>query len=138
MKKITIATLITFLLIFFAGCGDSGYTVDGIDDSVSPVSMREDTTDSWKVVTIAQSNLSPEDYAYSYYKTCFEDGDTIHWIVNFNTNTTTSISKSGDSVFVTVYEYVDGEEHSAKSIGTGTVYGEWSMNPDTGEMTKVK
>lgn len=137
MKKILILLLL-FGLIAFTACGSSGISVDGIDDPVSPHAMNDDDTGSWKVVTIAQAGLEPEDFAAAYYAACFEDGDTAHWIVNFSTNTTTVISRTGDQVFVTCHEYVDGEEHSAKEIGTGQLYGEWLLDPDTGKMEKLQ
>lgn len=137
MKKMLILLLL-FGLIAFTACGSSGISVDGIDDPVSPHAMNDDDTGSWKVVTIAQSGLGPEDFAAAYYDACFEDDDTVHWIVNFSTNTTTSIARSGDQVFVTCYEYVDGEEHSAKDIGTGQLYGEWMLDPDSGKLEKLQ
>ena len=137
MKKILILLLL-FGLIAFTACGNSGVSVDGIDDPVSPHAMNDDDTGSWKVVTIAQAGLEPEDFAAAYYAACFEDGDTAHWIVNFSTNTTTAISRVGDQVFVSCYEYVDGGEHSAKEIGTGQLYGEWLLDPDTGKMEKLQ
>ena len=137
MKKILILLLL-FGLIAFTACGSSGVSVDGIDDPVSPHAMNDDDTGSWKVVTIAQAGLEPEDFAAAYYAACFEDGDTAHWIVNFSTNTTTAISRVGDQVFVSCYEYVDGEEHSAKEIGGGQLYGEWLLDPDTGKMEKLQ
>ena len=137
MKKILILLLL-FGLIAFTACGSSGISVDGLDDPVTPHAMNDDDTGSWKVVTIAQSGIEPEDFAPAYYAACFEDGDTAHWIVNFGTNTTTSIVRTGDQVFVTCYEYVDGEEHSAKEIGTGQLYGEWLLDPDTGKMEKLQ
>lgn len=138
MKKIIVLLLLVVSVLSFSGCGDSGYSVDGIDCSVNPVSMVDDSTGGWKVVTIAQSGISAEDYAYNYYKTCFEAGDTIHWIVNFSTNTTSSISVIGSDVYVGVREYVDDEEHSAKDIGSGMLYGEWLMDPETGAMEKIQ
>ena len=137
MKKILILLLL-FGLIAFTACGSSGISVDSIDDPVSPHAMNDDDTGSWKVVTIAQAGLEPEDFAAAYYAACFEDGDTAHWIVNFSTNTTTAISRVGDQVFVSCYEYVDGEEHSAKEIGAGQLYGEWLLDPDTGKMEKLQ
>ena len=138
MKKILLILTLAFTVALFAGCGSDGIAVDGLDDPVTPHAMNDDDTGSWKVVTIAQSGIEPEDFAPAYYAACFEDGDTAHWIVNFGTNTTTSIVKTGNQVFVTCYEYVDGEEHSAKDIGTGQLYGEWLLNPDTGKMEKLQ
>lgn len=114
--------------------GGGDYSVKGIKDSVHPQSVRNDTTGSWKYCMIAQSGITAEDYAYNYYKTCFEPGDTVHYVVNVSTNTTTCISDLGGLVAVTTTEYVDGEEHDASTLGGGMVLGSWNLYPDTGKM----
>lgn len=114
--------------------GGGDYSVKGIKDSVHPQSVRNDTTGSWKYCMIAQSGITAEDYAYNYYKTCFESGDTVHYVVNVSTNTTTCISDLGGLVAVTTTEYVDGEEHDASTLGGGMVLGSWNLYPDSGEM----
>ena len=114
--------------------GGGDYSVKGIKDEVHPQSVRNDTTGSWKYCMIAQSGITAEDYAYNYYKTCFESGDTVHYVVNVSTNTTTCISDLGGLVAVTTTEYVDGEEHDASTLGGGMVLGSWNLYPDSGEM----
>lgn len=114
--------------------GSGDYSVKGIKDEVHPQSVRNDTTGSWKYCMIAQSGITAEDYAYNYYKTCFESGDTVHYVVNVSTNTTTCISDLGGLVAVTTTEYVDGEEHDASTLGGGMVLGSWNLYPDTGKM----
>lgn len=118
--------------------GGSDYKVNGIDDDVHTQSVRNDSTGSWKYCMIAQSGITAEDFAYNYYKTCFESGDTVHYIVNVSTNTTTCISDIGGFVSVTTTEYVDGEEHDASTLGSGMVLGSWILYTDTGEMESVE
>ena len=136
MKKILITLVICFAVSAFVGCG-SDYNVSGISDSIVPVSMSDDVTDSWKLTTIA-CDADPREYALEYYSTCFEDGDKVHWIVNFGPHTTTCIRDLGGPLSVSVYEYVDGEETSAKTIGGGTLLDEFMVNTETGEITDVQ
>lgn len=138
MKRILFAAILSLFALAAFGCGsDSGHTVDGISDNVVPVSMREDATDSWKVSTIACS-ADPKEYALSYYKECFEDGDRVHWVVNFSTNTTTCINDMDGLLSVTTYEYVDGEEHSAKEIGGGMKLDEFLVYVDSGKIEEIQ
>ena len=45
----------------------------------------------------------------------------VHAIVNFTRNTTTSIKKYGNIIYVDIYDYVKGEEHDANRLFTGTL-----------------
>ena len=69
-------------------------------------------------------------------KTYFESDSKVHGIINFNYNTTTKISVVGNLLDVTVYEYVDKEEHDAKLLFSGQLLEEYFINLDTGEITK--
>ena len=97
--------------------------------------VRNDVTGNWRVATIAE-DIQPEDYALDYYKTYFESDSKVHGIINFNYNTTTKISVVGNLLDVTVYEYVDKEEHDAKLLFSGQLLEEYFINLDTGEITK--
>ena len=68
------------------------------------------------------------EYALDYYKQYFTDDSEIHFIVNFNYNTTTKIMVMGGDLDVTVQEYVAKEEHDAKMLGSGTVLAEYFVN----------
>lgn len=78
------------------------------------------------------------EYALDYYKQYFTDDSEIHFIVNFNYNTTTKIMVMGGDLDVTVQEYVAKEEHDAKMLGSGTVLAEYFVNIETGELEKVR
>lgn len=95
--------------------------------------VRNDVTGNWRVATIAES-IQMQDYAVDYYNEYFEDDSEIHAIVNFNYNTTTQISVAGDTIFVTVYDYVKGEEHDAKLMFSGTVLKSYMVDKNTGEI----
>ncbi|MCM1115288.1 MAG: hypothetical protein NC397_07320 [Clostridium sp.] len=86
---------------------------DGISFHISNV--RNDVTGNWRIALISE-NIQMQDYAVDYYKEYFKDDKEIHAIVNFNYNTTTKLSVVGDSIDVTVYEYVDKEEHDAQKL----------------------
>ena len=67
-----------------------------------------------------------------------ESDKEIHAIVNFNYNTTTKLSVVGDSIDVTVYEYVDKEEHDAKKLFSGMLLKEYFVNIKTGEIKEIQ
>lgn len=125
--RLVLALLVCLLLV---GCGSGGSKVDGIDFDVR--SVRNDTTGNWRIALIAE-DVEVKDIACDYYKACFKSDSELHFIVNFNTNTTASIAVTGDTLHVTVREYVSGEEHDAKLLGGGTVLGEYYLDKSTGE-----
>ena len=103
----------------------------GIDFVVSDV--RNDVTGKWRKSLIAE-NIEPKDYALDYYKQYFKSDDEIHAIVNFNYNTTTKLSVMGNLLDVTIYEYVDKEEHDAKLLFSGMVLDEYFIDINSGEI----
>ncbi len=108
---------------------------DGISFHISNV--RNDVTGNWRIALISE-NIQMQDYAVDYYKEYFEDDKEIHAIVNFNYNTTTKLSVVGDSIDVTVYEYVDKEEHDAKKLFGGKLLKEYFVNIKTGEIEEIQ
>lgn len=111
------------------------YEIDGIDFSFSD-SVRNDVTGNWRISLISDS-ATPEEYALDYYNALFSSDDEIHAIVNFSLNTTTKLSVLYAGVLdVTVYEYVDGEEHDAKELFSGNLLDEYWIHTDTGEVEK--
>ena len=77
--------------------------LDGISFRADKV--RNDTTGNWRISLIAE-NIDVSEYALDYYKQYFTDDSEIHFIVNFNYNTTTKIMVMGGDLDVTVQEYV--------------------------------
>lgn len=109
-----------------------------IDDiSFTVTNVRNDVTGNWRIAKIAE-NIAMQDYALDYYKKYFKSDDEIHAIVNFNYNTTTKISVMGNLLDVTVYEYVDKEEHDAKLLFSGMLLKEYHVNIDTGEIQEIQ
>lgn len=109
------------------------------ENSISFVvtNVRNDVTGNWRIATIAE-NIEMQDYALDYYKEYFKSDDEIHAIVNFNYNTTTKISVIGNLLDVSVYEYVDKEEHDAKLLFSGMLLKEYHVNKDTGEIEEIQ
>lgn len=99
--------------------------------------VRNDVTGNWRISVIAES-IQMEEYALSYYEEFFRDKDEVHFIVNFNYNTTTCIQYMSGCIFVTVHEYVDGEEHDAKLLGGGMVLAQYIVYPDNGDIEQVQ
>ena len=99
--------------------------------------VRNDVTGNWRIATIAE-NIEMQDYALDYYKEYFKSDDEIHAIVNFNYKTTTKISVMGNLLDVSVYEYVDKEEHDAKLLFSGMLLKEYHVNKDTGEIEEIQ
>lgn len=109
--------------------------LDGINFRADKV--RNDATGNWRISCIAE-NIDMSEYALDYYKQYFTDDSEIHFIVNFNYNTTTKIMNMGGDLDVTVQEYVSKEEHDANLLGSGSVLAEYFVNKETGEIEKVR
>ena len=104
-------------------------------DIGEPLPVNDDVTGNWRMVTI-YSSATPEQYAADYYKAYFETEESteVHTIINLGLKTTTTIRRlAGNILDITVHEYVDGEETSAKTMGDGMVLEEYSLNTETGE-----
>lgn len=117
--------------------GISDKDIHDVDAAFSANKVRNDITGNWKISTIA-NNIKMEEYALSYYKWKFRDDEEIHAIVNFNYKTTTQISVMGDMLDVTVFEYVDGEEHDANILFSGMLLQEYSVYLDNGDIEKIQ
>src|SRR5699024_9586476 len=87
-----------------------GKSESDIDDlkKMKPRDVRNDKTGKWKVFTIAE-NTDLLDYALSYSEKYMED-DEIHFIVNFNYDTTTWLNNMNGLLYVDIREYVKKEE----------------------------
>lgn len=109
--------------------------LDGIKFTVSKV--RNDNTGNWRISLIAE-NIDMSQYALDYYKQYFTDDSEIHFIVNFNYNTTTKIMVVGGQLDVTVQDYVSKEEHDANVLGSGTVLAEYFVDKENGEIEKIR
>lgn len=98
--------------------------------------VRNDITGNWRVSAINKSFDIPY-YALSYYNKYFYNDDEVHAIVNFSDNTTTRINYMSGNLYVTVLEYVKGEEHDANLMFSGTVLSEYIIYPDNGDIEYI-
>ena len=98
--------------------------------------VRNDVTGNWRYTTTTE-NIDITEYALSYYKKYFKENE-VHFFINFTNKTTTVINDFGYCICVSIYDYVDGEEHDAKLIARGTELGEYFIYTDNGDIEKIK
>lgn len=109
-----------------------------LDDVIFSNSVRDDVTGNWRLATITVYEPT-ENYAADYYKEYFQSDDEIHAVINFTLGTTSRITVlNPGTLAVTVYEHVDGEEHSAKDLFTGEKLGQFWVDTDTGEIEEIE
>ena len=111
--------------------------ISDLIEKTTVLDVHNDVTGNWRYITIAE-NTDFIEYALSYYNTYFEDDNEIHAIVNFTNKTTTKISVLGNMLDVTIYEYVDGEEHDANLMYSGMVYSEYFVYLDNGDIEQIQ
>lgn len=99
--------------------------------------VRNDVTEKWKCLVLAENNFDVTEYALSCYKNHFDSDETILAVINLTTKTSTSISKVAGNLYVSEYEYVDGEEHDAKIMFSGMHLVDYIVYIDNGDIEKV-
>ena len=82
-------------------------------------SVIDDVTGNWRLAVMSE-DVNIQDYIYSYYQQYFKADNEVHGIVNLSSKTTTRINYAAGMLTVTEYNYVDGEEHDAKLLYSGT------------------
>lgn len=98
-------------------------------------SVIDDVTGKWRL-SVMSEDVDIQDYVYSYYNKYFKDDTEIHGIVNLSSNTTARINYASGMLFVTEYSYVDGEEHDAKLLYSGTPIKSYIVYTDNGDIEK--
>ena len=96
--------------------------------------FNNDTTGRWRKSLVATSEAIDK-YAVDYYKEYFKADDEVHVIYNFTLNTVNCLTVQAGTLFVSVTEYVKGEEHDAAKACGGQYYGQYQFDLSTGEMT---
>ena len=100
-------------------------------------SVRNDVTGNWRCLVVVTPETM-ESHAADYYKAYFTDDSEIHIIENLQLQTCSKIVVVYPGTLdVTVYEYVDKEEHDAKLMCSGMVLGQYSVNIETGEVEEI-
>lgn len=111
-------------------------TVNGVD-ILFRNSVRNDTTDKWKLARVSTSKDIIE-YAKEYYDTYFSSDDEIHAIINFHLETTNKLSMlSSDIMDIQVMEHVDKEELDANTLFSGMPLSEYHLTLSTGEVKEI-
>lgn len=120
----------------------SGEEIVGISDKdISEIRMnfvgkvRNDVTEKWRYSTTSE-DIDIEKYALSYYEEYFENDNEIHGIVNFTRKTTARLNVYNNMIFLSLYEHVDGEEHDAKIMFSGTPLADYIIYMDNGDIEK--
>jgi hypothetical protein len=117
--------------------GISDKKLSDIYGTFSRNKVNNDVTGKWRVSTIV-ANVSMEDYAYNYYERFMLSEGQVEAVINFNYNTSTSLSVYGNFIDVCVYDYVDGEEHDANLMFTGTLLKEYYVYTDNGDIVEIQ
>ena len=99
--------------------------------------VRNDVTEKWKCVVLAENNFDITEYALSCYDNFFDSDETILAVINLTAKTSANISKVAGNLYVSVYEYVDGEEHDAKIMFSGMHLLDYIVYIDNGDIEKV-
>lgn len=94
--------------------------------------VRNDVTGKWRFSSTADST-PPADFALEYYQTLFSSDDEVHAVWNATLGTMTRITCSGGLLYVDTLEYVDGEEHDAKTLFSGDVLDSVIIDTATGK-----
>lgn len=121
----------------------TGEEIVGISDKdIADISLnfagdvRNDVTGNWRYATTSE-NIDFEEYALSYYKEHFAADNEIHAVINFTRKTTARMNCTGDMIFLSFYDYVDGEEHDAKQLFSGTPLADFIIYIDNGDIEKI-
>lgn len=99
-------------------------------------SVPNDVTGNWRVAVI-YTDADMVENALDYYNAYFGSDDEIHFVCNLGLKTTTSIKVMAGQMFVDVFEYVDGEEHDAKTLPGGDLLKSYTVDMTTGEATEL-
>lgn len=147
MKRALIALLIAWMLI--PACGKKGPTSEEIaaqkqiDDFAAAFgvscsfdkSVRNDSTGRWRMLRYS-ANKDFIQYALPYYEAYFQDDSEVHAVVDLKYNTY-MITCDGSRLKIRKYTYVEGEEHSAGTLGSGELLGRYEVDLKTGEVTEL-
>lgn len=96
--------------------------------------FKNDTTGKWRKALVSTSE-DIQEYALDYYQEYFKSDDEVHVIYNFSLNTVNCLTVNGDTLFISITDYVDDEEHDAKAACGGTHLGDLQISIESGEVT---
>lgn len=100
-------------------------------------SVRNDSTGKWRMLRVSSAEPIHEhldEYAAAFIRA----DDEVHIVFNFALSTTTVITSGSGVLYVSVYQYSDGEEHDAKLIPGGEKLAEYIYTVSTGALEAVE
>ena len=97
-------------------------------------SVRNDNTGNWRELVIYTDQEFDGTMAIDYAEAYIEADEEVHFVVNLYSRTTTCVRKIGNTLYVTIKEYRDKEEHDAKELGGGMVLKDFCVDMETGEV----
>lgn len=95
-----------------------------------------DKTDNWRYAVISE-NINIIEYALSYYKEYYEDGQT-HGIINYSQNVTASLNVYNDIIYLSLLEHIEYEEFDAVELFSGDLLAEYMIYTDNGDIKKIQ
>lgn len=98
------------------------------------LTVPNDVTGNWRYLGFSESDIDISEYALDYYHKYFTSDNEIHAVINFANKTTTRISYTTGMLFVTVLEYVDGEEHDANKMFSGKTLQDFIVYTNNGDI----
>lgn len=113
------------------------YEVDGISVTYYS-SVHGDVTGNWRLAVIYDGSAL-EDYVVDFYKEFVTDDAEVFGIVNLGLKTTARVSEvMPGTLDVSVTEYVDGEEHDADALYSGSELRHFWIDMETGEVDSLE
>lgn len=97
-------------------------------------SVRNDKTGNWRLARVYTNQIFAN-YAKQYYDEYFKADNEVHFIVDLNQKTTTTMTVADGTLFLTVHQYQDKEEHDATLLGSGAVLKTYHVDKNTGAIT---
>lgn len=95
--------------------------------------FKNDTTGKWRKALVSTSK-DIQEYALDYYQEYFKSDDEVHVIYNFSLNTVNCLTVNGDTLFISITDYVNDEEHDAKAACGGAHLGDLQISIESGEI----
>ena len=99
-------------------------------------SVRNDKTGKWRLAKTSEGIFIPN-YAVSYYRNYFKSDSEVHFFIDFTEKTTARLTVGSGYIFITIFKYVEGEEHDATILPGGSQIGSYIVNIETGKIEKV-
>lgn len=101
--------------------------------------IGKDVVGSWRLSTVT-NNVHMVEYALSYYEN-YMNKNEVHVIINSSNKTTTCINPfriNHGEIWVTVYEYVDGNEQDMSLLCSDNLLEEYVVYIDNGDIEKIQ